>query len=108
MKKTLLLLPLIIIACSGGQKPEESHTTQEVVVPNYDSLVGKEVLILKVDDWSDWSMWNITRTKVQGHIYAGETSTILKAREIQGVLRYKVRNSEGQVGYIQSDVCEVK
>ena len=107
MKKILFLFALSLVACSG-QEEKEPLPVQEVVVPNYDSLVGKEVLILKVDDWSEWSMWNITRTKVQGHIYAGETSTILKAREIQGVLRYKVSNSEGQVGYIQSDVCEVK
>ena len=108
MKKTLLLLPLFIIACSGGQEPEESLTTQEVVLPNYDSLVGKKILVLKVDGWDDWSMWNEERTKIQGHIYAGETSIIVEAKDIQGVLRYKVSNSEGQVGYIQSDVCEVK
>ena len=65
------------------------------------------MLVLKVDDWSDWSMWNETRTRVQGHIYAGETSTIIEAKDIQGVLRYKVTNSEGQTGFIQADVCKL-
>lgn len=46
------------------------------------------------DGWSDWSMWNEERTKSQGHIFAGETSAILKSKEIQGSLRYKVTNSD--------------
>lgn len=107
MKKLLLLLPLIMLACSGGQESNEAQSPQEVILPNYDSLVGKQILVLKVDGWDDWSMWNETRTKVQGHIYAGETSTILEAKELQGSLRYKVTNSRGQIGYLQSDVCEL-
>jgi len=95
------------MACSNNEEIKPVPV-QEVVVPNYDSLVGKEVLILKVDGWSDWNMWNEERTKVQGHIYAGETSTILEAKEIQGVLRYRVANSSGEEGFIQSEVCEVK
>ena len=46
------------------------------------------------DGWSDWSMRNEERTKSQGHIFAGETSAILKSKEIQGSLRYKVTNSD--------------
>ena len=107
MKKIVFLFALGLMACSN-QEEIKPAPIQEVVVPNYDSLVGKEVLILKVDDWSDWSMWNETRTKVQGHIYAGQTSTILEAKEIQGVLRYKVNNSNGEEGFIQSEVCEVR
>lgn len=107
MKKIVFLFALGLMACSN-QEEIKSAPIQEVVVPNYDSLVGKEVLILKVDDWSDWSLWNEERTKVQGHIYAGETSSILVAKEIKGDLRYKVTNSIGEQGFVNAEVCKVK
>lgn len=107
MKKILFLLALSLAACSNKEVPQQ-QTTKETVVPNYDSLVGKQVLILEVDDWKDWSMWNEERTKVQGHIYAGETSSILVAKEIKGDLRYKVTNSKGEQGFVSAEVCEVK
>lgn len=108
MKKLLFLFTLSLVACSGQEEVKEPMPVQEVVVPNYDSLVGKEVLILKVDEWNDWSMWNEERTMVQGHIYAGETSSILEAKEIKGDLRYKVANSKGEQGFVNAEVCELK
>ena len=109
MKKIVFLFALSLVACKSPEETKETEVKPEpeVVVPNYDHLKGKKVLVLKVDDWSDWSMWNETRTRVQGHIYAGETSTIIEAKDIQGVLRYKVTNSEGQTGFIQADVCKL-
>ncbi|MEJ6566527.1 MAG: hypothetical protein QNL40_04135 [Flavobacteriales bacterium] len=105
MKKILFLFALSLVACSSPEEPIATPQP-EVITPNYDSLVGKEVIILTEDGWSDWSMWNEERTKSQGHIFAGETSTILEAKIIQGSLRYKVTNSKGESGFILADVCK--